>query len=105
MFGQLGFFYAFGGKGVEDPIPRDRYIAETHRLLGVLDKRLEGRDWVCGSYSIADMAIGPWLNALNHYEAHEAVGYDDFENVDAYFDRFFDRPAAQRAQNIPPRKG
>ena len=105
MFGQLGFFYAFGGKDIEDPTPRTRYIDETRRLLSVLDRRLEGRDWVCGDYSIADMAIGPWLNVLDRYEAMMAVGWDDFANVDDYLDRFLDRPAVDRARNIPPREG
>src|SRR5690606_25885032 len=58
MFGQLGFFHKFAGKEYEDKRPRDRYVAETKRLLGVLNGRLEGRDWVMGSdYTIADIAI------------------------------------------------
>jgi len=63
MFGQMGFFYKFAGKDIEDPRPRERYRDEAIRLLGVLDGALEGNDWIAGDYSIADMAIGPWLNA------------------------------------------
>ena len=60
MFGQLGFFHKFAGKDYEDKRPRDRYVAEARRLLGVLDQRLQGRDWVMGdTYTIADIAIFP----------------------------------------------
>ena len=60
MFGQLGFFHKFAGKDYEDKRPRDRYVAESRRLLGVLDKHLEGRTWMMGGeYSIADIAIWP----------------------------------------------
>lgn len=65
MFGQLGFFHKFAGKDYEDKRPRDRYVAESKRLLGVLDKRLDGRDWVMGEqYTIADIAILPWVRNL-----------------------------------------
>jgi GSH-dependent disulfide-bond oxidoreductase len=104
MFGQVGYFVKFAGKEIEDPRPRQRYLDEAKRLLGVLDRQLEGQDWVAGDYSIADMAIGPWLGTLvNTYQAGALVGFDDFGNVKAYFDRFFARPAAQKAKNIPPR--
>jgi len=103
MFGQLGFFYKLGGKEIEDPRPRERYIAEARRLLGVLDGRLAGRDWVAGDYSIADIAIAPWLRALDFYGAKEVVGWDGFANVTAYLDRFLDRPAVQRGLDVPPR--
>jgi len=76
MFGQMGFFYKFAGKDIEDPRPRERYRDEAIRLLGVLDGALEGNDWIAGDYSIADMAIGPWLNALNFYGTKDAVGFD-----------------------------
>ncbi|MGE4325172.1 MAG: glutathione S-transferase family protein [Pseudodonghicola sp.] len=103
MLGQLGFFYKFAGSEIEDPRPRERYIAEAKRLLGVLENRLEGRDWVCGAYSIADIAIAPWLNALDFYGAKEVVGWTGFPNVIAYLDRFLARPAVQAGMNIPPR--
>lgn len=103
MFGQLGYFYKFAGREIEDPRPRERYIKETRRLLSVLDGQLEGREWICGAYSIADIAIGPWLRVLDIYEATEAVGWDDFANVDAYLDRFLDRPAVKVGLVTPPR--
>ncbi|RPE66221.1 GST-like protein [Pacificibacter maritimus] len=102
MFGQLGFFYKFAGAKMEDPTARDRYIGEAKRLLAVVDKQLEGKDWIVGEYSIADMMIAPWLNALEFYGAKEVVGYHDLKNVPAYVDRFYARPAVEKAKNIPP---
>lgn len=101
MFGQLGFFVKFAGAKVEDPIPRDRYIAEARRLLAVVEGALEGKDWIAGDYSIADIALAPWLNALGYYGAKPLVGWDDLYHVPAYVDRFFARPAAAAARNIP----
>ncbi len=103
MLGQLGFFHKFAGKEIEDPRPRERYIGEAKRLLAVLEKQLEGQDWIAGDYSIADMAIAPWLNALNFYGAKEITGFNDLTNVPAYVDRFLARPAVDKAKNIPPR--
>ncbi|MGN0934314.1 glutathione S-transferase N-terminal domain-containing protein [Falsigemmobacter intermedius] len=102
MFGQFGFFHHYAGKAVEDPLPRERYRAEAARLLQVLDQALEGQNWIAGDYSIADMAIGPWLHGMmHHYKGAEAVGWSDLKNVPAYFDHFMARPAVQRALNIP----
>ncbi|MDK3017358.1 glutathione S-transferase family protein [Pseudodonghicola flavimaris] len=103
MFGQLGFFHKFAGSEIEDPRPRDRYIAEAKRLLGVLETRLEGRDWVCGAYSIADIAIAPWLNALDFYDAHAVLGWQSYPRVATYLDRFLARPAVQTGLVTPPR--
>lgn len=104
MFGQLGFFHHFAGKDVEDPRPKERYRAEAARLLKVLDGALEGKDWVVGDYSIADMAIAPWLNTLTgFYKAGDIVGWADLRNVPAYLERFLARPAVQKGLNIPAR--
>ena len=103
MFGQLGFFTKFAGADIEDPRPRERYINEGKRILNVLNGALEGKDWIVGDYSIADMAIGPWLTALDFYGAKEVLDYASFENVVAYEQRFLARPTVQRARNIPPR--
>ncbi len=103
MLGQLGFFYKFAGAEIEDPRPRERYINEAKRLLAVLDKQLEGKDWVMGEFSIADIAIAPWIRALDFYEATDVVEFDSFENVDEYLDRFLERPAVKKGLNIPPR--
>ena len=103
MFGQMGFFVKFGGAQIEDPRPRERYVAEAARLLKVVEGALEGREWIAGDYSIADMALGPWLNGLEFYGAKPLVGWDRSPNVQAYLARFLERPTVQRAMNIPPR--
>lgn len=105
MFGQMGFFVKFAGSEIEDPRPRDRYIAEATRLLAVVEKQLDGQDWIAGEFSIADIALAPWLNALEFYGAKDITGYNDLKNVPAYVERFYARPAVQVAKNIPPRKG
>jgi GSH-dependent disulfide-bond oxidoreductase len=103
MFGQLGFFHKFAGKEFEDKRPRDRYVAESRRLLGVLDAQLEGREWILGStYSVADIAVFPWVNNLvGFYGAGELVGYADFRNVERVLQAFKARPAVQRGLLIP----
>ncbi len=103
MLGQLGFFVKFAGSQIEDPRPRDRYVAEAKRLLAVLDGALDGKEWISGDYSIADVAIAPWLRALDFYGAKEIVGWDDLKNVPAYLDRFLERPAVQKGLNTPQR--
>ncbi len=103
MVGQLGFFVKFAGKEIEDPRPRERYVAEAKRLLNVLDGALEGKEWITGEFSIADIAICPWIRAFDFYEARDIVGLDGYKNVTAYLDRFLARPAVQRGLNIPPR--
>ncbi|MEZ5777272.1 MAG: glutathione S-transferase N-terminal domain-containing protein [Paracoccaceae bacterium] len=104
MFGQVGFFHKFAGKEIEDPRPRQRYYDESARLLRVLDGRLEGRDWVAGAYSIADIAICPWLRTIrDFYEAGGETGWGGLKNVPAYLDRFLARPAVQRGLKIPSR--
>ena len=103
MFGQLGFFHKFAGKDWDDKRPRDRYAAESARLLGVLDRQLHGRDWVLGSdYSIADIAIFPWVrNLVGFYEAGELVGFGRFTQVRRVLDAFVARPAVQRGLQVP----
>ncbi len=105
MFGQLGFFYKFAGAEIDDPRPRERYINEAKRLLNVVETQLEGRDWITGDYSIADIALAPWLGALDFYGAREAVGWDDHKRTVAYLERFNARPAVQKGRNTPPREG
>ena len=105
MFGQVGFFHKFAGKDFEDKRPRDRYVGEAKRLLGVLDRHLAGRSWMMGdTYTIADMAIFPWVNVLNtFYGAAELVGMKDFGQVLRVLEVFLARPAVVRGLNIPPR--
>ncbi|MDQ2149943.1 glutathione S-transferase N-terminal domain-containing protein [Alcaligenaceae bacterium C4P045] len=103
MFGQLGFFHKFAGKDYDDKRPRDRYVAESKRLLAVLDKRLEGRNWIMGDeYTIADIAIWPWVRNLNgFYGAGELVGFDDFKNIARVLEAFVARPAVVKGLTIP----
>jgi GST-like protein len=104
MFGQLGFFHRFAGSEIEDPRPRERYINEGKRLLNVINTQLEGRDWIAGDYSIADIAIVPWIQTLTKfYEAADLLELNSFQNVTAYVERFDARPAVQRGWNIPER--
>ncbi len=105
MFGQLGFFTKFAGKDYEDKRPRDRYVGESRRLLGVLDARLKGRSWVMGDdFTVADIAIFPWVNTLvNFYEAGDLVGIADFAEVQRAFSAFLARPAVQRGMATPAR--
>lgn len=103
MFGQLGYFHHFAGKEIEDKRPRDRYATEATRLLRVLDARLEGRDWVMGDeYTIADIAIFPWVNTLeSFYKAGELVGLDGRANVRRVLLAFLERDSVQRGLKIP----
>ncbi len=105
MFGQLGFFHTFAGKEVEDPRPKERYRAETARLLRVLDGALAGREWVAGDYSIADIAIAPWLRSLrDFYNVGDITGWSELSHVPAYLDRFLARPAVQKGL-VQPQRG
>jgi len=105
MFGQLGFFHKFAGKAYEDKRPRDRYAAESKRLLGVLETRLDGRDWIMGSdYSIADIALLGWVrNLIGFYDAGALVDYASLKNVPAWLERGLARPAVQRGLDSPKR--
>jgi GST-like protein len=105
MFGQLGFFHKFAGKDYDDKRPRDRYVAESKRLLRVLDQRLAGRAWIMGdAYTIADIATFPWVNNLiGFYGAGELVGMAEFANVTRVLQAFLVRPAVQRGLGIPSR--
>ncbi|HYC41601.1 MAG TPA: glutathione S-transferase N-terminal domain-containing protein [Noviherbaspirillum sp.] len=105
MFGQLGFFHKFAGREYEDKRPRDRYVAESRRLLGVLERRLDGRQWIMGdAYTIADIATFPWIrNLVGFYGAGELVGFDSFPNVARVLEQFVARPAVARGLAIPAR--
>jgi GST-like protein len=102
MFGQVGFFHKFAGKAFADKRPLERYVAESKRLLGVLETRLEGRDWIMDDYSIADVATLGWVrNLIGFYGARDLVGFDDLKNVPAWLERGLARPAVQRGLLIP----
>jgi GST-like protein len=105
IFGQVGFFHKFAGKDYEDKRPRDRYVAESRRLLGVLDTRLAQGAWLCGEdYTIADIAVFPWVrNLIGFYEAGELVGIAGFAQVRRALESFLARPAVARGLAIPAR--
>ena len=107
MFGQVGFFHKFAGKDYEDKRPRDRYVNETKRLLGVIEGRLAQHAWVAGDdYTIADIAIFPWVRGLlQFYAAGELVGIDNFPNVTRALEAFLARPAVARGLQVPKRPG
>jgi len=102
MFGQLGFFHKFAGREYEDKRPRDRYAAESARLLGVLDARLAEREWIVDDgYSIADISLLGWVrNLIGFYKAAEIVGFARFGHVRRWLDAGLARPAVQRGLDV-----
>jgi GST-like protein len=105
MFGQLGFFHKFAGREIEDKRPLERYRNESKRLLGVLETRLEGRDWIMGDeYTIADISLLGWVrNLIGFYGAGDLVEFDSLKRVPAWLERGLARPAVQRGLDIPNR--
>ncbi len=103
MFGQVGFFHKFAGRHYEDKRPLERYVAESKRLLGILDARLAQRPWIMGdSYTIADIAIFPWVrNLTGFYGAGDLVGISGFPYVVRALEAFVARPAVVRGVRIP----
>lgn len=98
MFGQLGFFHKFAGREYEDKRPRDRYAAESARLLGVLNDRLAEREWIIDEgYGIADISLLGWVrNLIGFYDAAEIVGFERFGHVQRWLDAGLARPGVQR---------
>lgn len=104
MLGQMGYFHVMAGKEIEDPRPRERFRAEAERLLKVLDGQLEGREWLAGDYSIADIAVAPWLRALREfYKMTGPTGFDASRNLGGYLEWLLARPAVQRGLVQPSR--
>ncbi|PWJ78402.1 GST-like protein [Pseudaminobacter salicylatoxidans] len=105
MFGQVGFFHKFAGRNIDDKRPLQRYRDESRRLIGVLDTRLEGRQWIMDDdFTIADVSLLGWTrNLIGFYEARELVGFDNFKNVARWLEQGLARPAVQRGLEIPPR--
>lgn len=105
MFGQLGYFHAFAGSEIEDPRPKQRYINEAKRLLNVIENQLEGQDWIAGDFSIADIAIVPWLDTIERsYRAGDETEITKFKQIKAYIERFNQRPSAQKGWNALAQK-
>lgn len=105
MFGQVGYFRKLEGSKIEDKRPLKHHVEESKRLLGVLDKRLDGRNWIMdGEYTIADIStLGMVRNLIGFYGAGELVKYDRFGNVKAWLDPGLARPAVQRGIKVPSR--
>ena len=102
MFGQFGYFFKFAKDKCDHPYPLDRYKTETKRLLSVIEKRLDGRTFMVGDeYSIADMAIFPWILCLDKfYEANEILELKAYENIQSWIARIMQRPATQRGLEV-----
>jgi GST-like protein len=104
MFGQVGYFLKFAGREIEDKRPLERYVNESTRLLGVLERRLDGREWVMDDYTIADISMLGWVrNLIGYYGARELVEFDTLKPVPAWLERALARPAVQRGLTIPKR--
>jgi GST-like protein len=103
MFGQVGYFHKFAGKEIADKRPLQRYVAESKRLLDVLEQHLDGRRWMMEEeYGIADISLLGWVrNLIGFYGARELVAFDSLAHVPAWLDRCLARPAVQRGLNIP----
>lgn len=105
IFGQVGFFHKFAGRDIEDKRPLHRYRDESKRLLGVLETRLKGRQWIMDDdYTIADISMLGWVrNLVGFYGARELVEFDNLKDVPAWLERGLARPAVQRGLEIPKR--
>jgi GSH-dependent disulfide-bond oxidoreductase len=103
MFGQVGFFNKFAGREYEDKRPLQRYVAESKRLLGVMETHLAGRQWIMGDeYTIADISMLGWVrNLIGFYEARELVEFDSFREVPAWLERGLARRAVQCGLTTP----
>lgn len=91
MAGQNHHFVQYAPERI--PYAMERYVKETNRLYGVLNKQLAGRDYIAGAYSIADMACYPWI--VPHERQQQTL--EDFPNLKDWFERMGARPAVQRA--------
>lgn len=91
MAGQNGHFNLYAPEKL--PYAINRFVGETNRLYDVLDRRLEGRDYIAGDYSIADMASYPWI----HLHEMHLQNLGDFPNLRRWADRIAARPATARA--------
>lgn len=96
MAGQNGHFSVYAPEKL--PYAIDRYIRETARLYGVMNKQLAGREFLAGAYSIADMACYPWI--VPHKSHHQNL--DDFPHLKRWFDVIAARPAVARAYAHAP---
>ncbi len=106
MFGQFGHFFKFAAEKVaNNSYPVERYCDEAKRLLGVLENRLQGREWIMGDeYTIADITTFPWVRGVDvFYGGREVLEFESFPSVMAWLERALARPASQRGLSIPKR--
>jgi GST-like protein len=105
IFGQVGYFNKFAGREIADKRPLERYVSESKRLLGVIEARLKGRQWIMDDdYTIADISMLGWVrNLIGFYEARELVEYDRLTEVPRWLEAGLARPAVQRGLEIPKR--
>ncbi len=104
MMGQFGHFFKYAAdKVANNSYPMERYRDESKRLLGILEERLTGREWLMGDqYTIADIATFPWVEgARRFYGAADVLGYDQLPNVTAWVERALARPGTQRGLEAP----
>jgi GST-like protein len=94
MLGQNHHFNIYAPEKI--PYAVDRYRKETSRLYGVLDKRLAGREWICGDYSIADMACWGWVVPHDR----QGIALDAFSHVRRWYDAMKERPGVQRGFSV-----
>lgn len=102
MFGQFGHFFKYAVAKCDHPYPLERYTTEAKRILGVLNRRLEGRSFLVGEqYTIADMATVPWVNGINvFYGGAEKLEIHSFKNVVAWKERVLSRPKTQTGLSV-----
>ena len=103
MFGQFGHFHKFAGDNCDHPYPLKRYKDETQRLLDVMNDHLDENEYMAGDdYSIADIAIWPWVAVLgSFYDAADILELADYEAVNNWLKKCLERPASKLAPNIP----
>ncbi len=99
MLGQVHHFLKYNrGKA---PYAEERYSKEAKRLYGVLDRRLESREFMAGDYSIADIATWPWISRFEWQE----IDLNEFANVRRWYTAIAKRPAVQRGYQVPKNMG
>ena len=97
MLGQIHHFTKFNpGKSL---YAQDRYLTEGHRLYSVLDKKLQDREFVVGEYSIADIALWPWISRFEW----QTIDITQYPNVTRWYLSIAARPAVQRGYHVPRR--
>ena len=99
MLGQVHHFVKYN-KG-KAPYAEERYLKEAHRLYGVLDRRLAGREFVADEYSIADIAIWPWISRFEW----QTIDMNQYANVKRWYVTIAKRPAVQRGYDVPKKVG